>query len=445
MGDAVISLQNISKYYKLYKSNKERLKELLNPFGTTYHNKYYALKDIDLNIRKGEILGIVGENGSGKSTLLKLISSVLVPNDGQITVDGKVSALLELGAGLNPEFTGLENIRFYTTVMGLDEKDLYNRLEEIVEFADLGDYINQPLKSYSSGMKARLGFAVAINVEPEILIIDEVLAVGDEAFRRKCYLKMQQFFSAGKTVIYVSHDLTSVIDICSRVILLYKGRLVLDGKAKIVAAYYRKLINTKEPGKETILKEISQLSNGESFINDIKENNNYDSEFYQEIKNLTKVVHSKYNVESYGHKLLTTEGNIVNHLITGNEYIFEYKVKFTEDVGSVNFGFGISNERGAELTWMYYPGLRSHIDINELNSSIITVKCHFKCLFTSGIYYMISTVRNDREELVSQIRDSLVFRVNDLGYRQVSGILNCDSRIDISGAQYEVSNNNIIK
>ena len=437
MSEVVISLKNISKYYKLYKSNRERLKELLNPLGRIYHNKHYALKDIDLNIRKGEILGIVGENGSGKSTLLKLISSVLVPNGGQVEVDGKVSALLELGAGFNPEFTGLENIRFYATVMGLGQKELENRLEEIVDFADLGDYINQPLKSYSSGMKARLGFAVAVNVEPEILIIDEVLAVGDEAFRRKCYLKMEQFFSTGKTVIYVSHDLTSVIDICNRVILLYKGGLVLDGEAKIVAAYYRKLINTKEPDRELIFKEIAQLSNGKSVIHDTQEDSSYDSEYYEEITNLTKVIHSRYNVESCDHRLLTIDGDIVNHLITGNEYIFEYKVKFTDDAGNVNFGFGISNQRGGELTWMYYPGLRSYIDINEFDSSIITVKCYFKCLFTSGVYYMISTVRNDREELVSQIRDSLVFRVNDLGRSQVSGIVNCESRINIAGTEHE--------
>ena len=231
--NTVIRLENVSKYYKLYHSQRDRLKEIVNIYGRQYHKKYYALKNVELNIQKGQILGMVGENGSGKSTLLKLISSVLKPSAGRIMVNGRISALLELGAGFNPQFTGIENIKFYSTIMGMQKDVLEEKLGEIIEFAGLGEYINQPLKNYSSGMRARLGFAVAVNVDPDILIVDEVLAVGDESFRRKCYLKMEKFFNSGKTVIYVSHNLGSINEICNRAILLNKGNIVFDGEPKL--------------------------------------------------------------------------------------------------------------------------------------------------------------------------------------------------------------------
>jgi len=192
--EIAISLKNVSKYYKLYNKPKDRLKEALSRSGKIYHKKFYATKNLDLEIKKGEILGIVGKNGSGKSTLLKLITGVLTPDEGSITVNGKISALLELGSGFNPEFTGMQNIFFYGTILGFSKEEMKEKLDDILAFADIGDFIQQPLKTYSSGMKSRLGFAVAVHIDPEILILDEVLAVGDILFRRKCYAKMEEFF-----------------------------------------------------------------------------------------------------------------------------------------------------------------------------------------------------------------------------------------------------------
>lgn len=427
--NTVIRLENVSKYYKLYHSQRDRLKEIVNIYGRQYHKKYYALKNVELNIKKGQILGMVGENGSGKSTLLKLISSVLKPSAGRIIVNGRISALLELGAGFNPQFTGIENIKFYSTIMGMQKDVLEEKLGEIIEFAGLGEYINQPLKNYSSGMRARLGFAVAVNVDPDILIVDEVLAVGDESFRRKCYLKMEKFFNSGKTVIYVSHNLGSINEICNRAILLNKGNIVFDGEPKLATTYYRKLINTKESDRASILKDISSISSEDYSINDKNENNEYENEYYEEIQNQTKIYHSKYNVESSDHELKTVNGDIVNHLFTGREYIFEFKIKIASEVGRINFGFGITNEKGVGLSWAFYPGINSYVNIEENN--VVNVKCHFDCLFTSGLYYLTATVRNDREELISQVKDCYAFRVNDPMAAQVGGAVNCNPRIAI--------------
>ena len=186
MNDIAIKLQGISKYYKLYNMPKDRLKEALHPFNKKYHKRFYVLNDLNIEIMKGDILGVVGRNGCGKSTLLKLITGVLQSNGGKVSVNGKITALLELGVGFNPEFTGIDNIKFYSKILGITEEDLQIKLPLIADFAELGEFLYQPVKTYSSGMKARLGFSVAVHVDPEILILDEVLAVGDALFRRKC-------------------------------------------------------------------------------------------------------------------------------------------------------------------------------------------------------------------------------------------------------------------
>lgn len=246
MDDIAIKVDAVSKYYKLYKSSGDRLKEALNPFGKKYHKDFYALKNIDLEVKKGEILGIIGLNGSGKSTLLKLITGVLTPTSGKVVVSGNISALLELGSGFNPDFTGLQNIYFYGIILGYSKNKVREKLDEILKFADIGEFIHQPLKTYSSGMKSRLGFAVAVNVEPDILILDEVLAVGDAGFQRKCYAKIDEMFSKGCTVILVSHNDQAIAKMCTRVILLNDHQLVLSGKPKDVLLLYQDLTLEKD-------------------------------------------------------------------------------------------------------------------------------------------------------------------------------------------------------
>lgn len=238
--DNVISVKDLSKVYRLYDKPIDRLKESLNIFHKSYHKEYYALNNLSFDIKRGETVGIIGINGAGKSTLLKIITGVLTPTGGNIKVKGKISALLELGAGFNMEYTGIENIYLNGTMMGFSKEEVDKKLDDILDFADIGDFVNQPVKTYSSGMFVRLAFAVAINVEPDILVIDEALSVGDVFFQQKCYKKIKEL--AGKsTVLIVSHDLNAMTKFCERIIVMSAGQKVFDGEPNEAIAKYFKL------------------------------------------------------------------------------------------------------------------------------------------------------------------------------------------------------------
>lgn len=233
-----IEVENLSKVYKLYDKPSDRLKEALSPVKKCYHKDFYALRDLNFKIKPGETVGFVGKNGSGKSTLLKLLTEVLTPTEGSLKINGKVSALLELGAGFNNEYTGMENIYLNGTIMGYSREEMDKRVDDIVKFADIGEYINQPVKTYSSGMFVRLAFAVAINVEPDILIVDEALAVGDVRFQLKCMDKFLEFKEKGITILYVSHDINSIKRFCTRAIWINEGHLEADGDVDLITDKY---------------------------------------------------------------------------------------------------------------------------------------------------------------------------------------------------------------
>ncbi|MDM5263076.1 ABC transporter ATP-binding protein [Sulfurovum sp. XTW-4] len=237
--ETAIRIQNLSKVYYLFDRLQDRLKELLHPFRKKYHHDFYALKDISFEIKKGETVGIVGKNGAGKSTLLKILTGVTFPSEGEVEVNGKVASLLELGAGFNPEMTGLENIYLNGTIMGYTKVEMEQRIDDIITFADIGEFIDQPVKTYSSGMFARLAFSVAINVEPDILIVDEALSVGDIFFVNKCIDKMREFIlDSEKTLLFVSHDLTVLRRLVNRVIWLENSQIKIDGEALSVLDKY---------------------------------------------------------------------------------------------------------------------------------------------------------------------------------------------------------------
>ncbi len=234
----IIKVQNISKIYKLYDAPLDRLKEAFHPFKKKYHRVFYALRGISFEINRGEILGIIGKNGSGKSTILQIICGVLTQTNGTITVNGRISALLELGAGFNPELTGRENVYFKSSILGNSRKDTDAHLEHILSFANIGEFIDQPVKTYSSGMFIRLAFAVAVNVNPDILIVDEALSVGDFRFKQKCLRKIKKFQEAGKTIIFVSHDTSSIVEFCTKAIWLRDGNIFMAGKPGDVCKEY---------------------------------------------------------------------------------------------------------------------------------------------------------------------------------------------------------------
>ena len=229
MEKLMIGVNHVSKVYRLYDKSIDRLKELLLRDKKQYGKEFYALRQVNLEICRGETVGIIGKNGAGKSTLLKLITEVLAPTEGSVEVHGRISALLELGAGFNPEYTGIENIDLQGSMLGMKHKEIAEKVPAIAEFADIGDFISQPVKSYSSGMFARLAFAAAVHSEPEILIVDEALSVGDTKFQIKCMEHMKKMMSGGTTVLFVSHDINSIRRFCERAVWIHAGEIRMDG------------------------------------------------------------------------------------------------------------------------------------------------------------------------------------------------------------------------
>lgn len=273
MNNISIEIKNLSKSYKLYKKPQDRLKEALNPFRKSYHTIFNALHDINIEISKGEVVGIIGKNGAGKSTLLKIITGVLTPSEGEVTIQGKISSLLELGAGFNPDYSGLDNIYLQGTLMGLSKQDIDYRLNDILEFADIGEFIYQPVKTYSSGMFARLAFSTAINVEPDILIVDEALSVGDMAFQEKCITKMKSMLNEQRTILFVSHSMPSIRNFCTKAIWLKDGKVHTSGEAHIVCDLYTEYMKLSLKEEKITVNSLStekNTLNKSIYIKDVK-------------------------------------------------------------------------------------------------------------------------------------------------------------------------------
>ncbi|MBM7710561.1 ABC transporter ATP-binding protein [Enterococcus xiangfangensis] len=245
MTETVIEINHLTKKYDMYKKPSDRLKEALSPTRKTYHEVFYALNDVNVQVKKGEMIGFIGENGSGKSTILKIITGVLTPSEGEVKIEGNIAALLELGSGFNPEYSGYENIFLNGMVLGFSREEMQEKVDDIINFADIGDHLYQPVKTYSSGMFVRLAFAVAINVDPDILIVDEALAVGDLEFQLKCMEKFTELRNAGKTILFVSHDVNAVRRFCDRVYWLKNGVVEAEGETMEITETYENFLKKK--------------------------------------------------------------------------------------------------------------------------------------------------------------------------------------------------------
>jgi len=445
MKSIAISIKNVSKYYKLYDKPKDRLKEALNRKGKTYHRKFYATKNLNLEIKKGEILGVVGKNGSGKSTLLKLITGVLQPDEGTIEVNGKISALLELGSGFNPEFTGIQNIFFYGTILGFSKEEMQSKLDDILDFADIGDFIHQPLKTYSSGMKSRLGFAVAVHIDPEILILDEVLAVGDVLFRRKCYAKMEEFFKSGKTIIYVSHDANSIKELCSRAIFLHNGNILMDADANTITKYYQKYIFSDNNKKEKIIQEIVDYKHKTEVCPTLKENTSHqkiilssteavkDSQkqepyFIDGFKPQNMLEYRMKNIDILSPRIKTLEGKEVNVLVYGETYCYEVIYDSQEKTLFKNVAFGIDfhTEKGTKVTSIESVLAYKHEFYKPTIEPYETIKVtfEFQCLLPVGDYFVnngCSSFVDSKQNILNRKVDIYCFKVQDFSKRITDG------------------------
>lgn len=265
MTDGVIKFENVSKVYRLYDNPLNRLKESLNPFGKKYHRDFVALNDVSFTVNQGQTLGIIGKNGAGKSTILKILAGVLTPSSGNVFVEGKIVSLLGLGVGFNPELNGYENIYFNASVLGYTREEVDNTINDILEFADIGDFIKQPVRTYSTGMALRLAFAIAINVDPDVLVIDEVLSVGDMRFNQKCFRMLDKFKEQGKTIVFVTHDVGAVVSFCDRAIWLHDGEIrQMASPKEVVQDYTAYMFYDKETVVNSGGEEADTLKNTES-------------------------------------------------------------------------------------------------------------------------------------------------------------------------------------
>lgn len=333
-----IAVKDVKKIYKLYDKSSDRLKETFG-LAKNKHKEHYALNGVSMNIYQGETVGIIGTNGSGKSTILKIITGVLNPTAGEVVTNGRISALLELGAGFNMEYNGIENVYLNGTMMGFSEKEIEERLPEILKFADIGDYVYQPCKTYSSGMFVRLAFAVAINIDPEILIVDEALSVGDVFFQAKCYHKFEEFKKMGKTIIFVSHDLSSISKYCDRVYLLNKGNLLGEGNAKdMIDAYKRVLVGQYE---------VPVQKDGENLLGDGEIN----AVALQAMgQNPDKLEYGTKQAEIKEFYITDDKDVRTTAVIKGMKFTLHMRVEFKERLVAPIFAFSFKNIKGTEIT-----------------------------------------------------------------------------------------------
>jgi len=346
MTDIAIKVSNLFKVYRLYQSPKYRLLEAISFNRKKYHEDFYALHDINFEVRRGETVGIVGINGSGKSTLLKIITGVLTPSKGEVIANGSISSLLELGTGFNPELSGFENIFFFGLINGKQRSEVESNLDEIINFADIGQFIYQPIKSYSSGMFVRLAFACAINIYPEILIIDEALSVGDAKFQAKCFAKLNEMKKSGTTILFVSHSTEQIIIHCERAILLNYGKIIEIGEPRKIINVYLDLLfnkNKNSTQEDTLIK------------------NNYIPNEVEKLEDLNLSFELRPFYNSSEHRWGDKAANISDFIfyqggvkfpttIKNNQKVYlKFKIEFIRDVQSPIFGLAVKTKEGITI------------------------------------------------------------------------------------------------
>lgn len=416
-----ISVEHVSKNYKLYEKPIDRLKEELGLTRKCLHKDHHALKDVSFDIEQGECVGIIGTNGSGKSTILKIITGVLNPTEGQVKVDGRISALLELGAGFNQEYTGVENIYLNGTMNGFTKAEVDARLQDILDFADIGDYVYQPVKTYSSGMFVRLAFSVAINIEPEILIVDEALSVGDVFFQAKCYHKFEEFKKMGKTIIFVSHDLSSIAKYCDRVILLNQGVKLGEGTPKqMIDDYKRVLVGQYD---------MSATTKPENAVANLAEDEDIQKAVEAGLSTGTGKADKVETLEYGSEKGIITKTYITDEngvetttLMKGASCTVHMEVRFNEDLPSPIFALSIKTPKGTEVTGtntMFEKTFLSPVKKGERYEATFTQKMDLQ----GGEYLLsfgLTGYEGDEFKVYHRLYDALAINVisekNTVGY-----------------------------
>lgn len=431
--ESVICISGISKSFPVYEKPHHRLMQMLRRGGAkhSFYKEFHALRHIDFEIRKGEALGILGRNGSGKSTLLQIICGILTPSHGEVIVRGRIAALLELGAGFNPDFTGRENVYLNGSVLGLTRSEIDARFDEIAAFADIGDFIEQPVKSYSSGMYVRLAFSVAINATPDILVVDEALSVGDEAFQRKCYARINSIRDAGATILFVSHSSSAVIELCDRAVLLDQGEMLAEGTPKAVVARYQKLLYAPSDRLAALREDFRREVSGErDVVGDMQDADSCnvslapneqcpttqmidDAYLDQGLKPQSTIRYPSRGARIGQPRIETLDGRIVNVLRPGHDYVYVYDVAFDVVATAVRCGMMIKTVSGFELGGAASaPVGGSKLIVSPGEAWIVRIQ--FKTMMAPGVYFMNAGVTAhdpDGDVFLDRIVDAVMVRV----------------------------------
>ena len=453
--DVVISVNNATKSYKLYDNHADRVKETFHPFRKKYHHNFDAISNVSFEVRKGETLGIIGRNGCGKSTLLQIVCGIMQPTSGSVEVKGRVSALLELGTGFNPEFSGYHNVYINGSILGLTRQEIDARFDEIAAFADIGEFINQPVKSYSSGMVVRLAFAVAISIDPDILVVDEALSVGDEAFQRKCYARINQIQDKGGTILFVSHGAGIVIELCNRALLIEQGELLIAGSPKQVVTHYHKMIYASPERINKLKQEWRQYPDrfNVSWEEDEEErnkqgkkddDNQVDDEKKEQFKQesfyvpdmvpKSTVYYEKRGAVIENPHITTLDGRQVNMIVNQGEYIYTYTVYFEQPACQVRFGMLIKTVSGLEIGGHVSAPPGQGIEYIEKGTRC-RVAFRLRCILNPGTYFLNAGVlglAGETQVYLDRNIDIAMFRVQedeDLTSTSIAGFVD---GVDIS-------------
>ncbi|CDX41934.1 ABC transporter related protein [Mesorhizobium sp. SOD10] len=454
---AAIRARNVSKYYVMFERPEDRFKQMVVPrlerlIGRSprrYFRDFAALSGVSFEIGRGETVGIIGRNGSGKSTLLQIICGTLQPTSGSVEVNGRIAALLELGAGFNPEFTGRENVFLNAAILGVPRKEMEWRFDDIARFADIGPFIDQPVKAYSSGMYVRLAFAVAINVDPDILVVDEALAVGDEAFQRKCFARIEDIKDKGGTILFVSHSAQTIVQLCTRAILIDCGEKILEGRPKTVVSQYQRLANASSASAAEIRAAIVALNtdvgsrpeSGDVSFPKLDARGGSLAELaaptvgthvapaedgagsrggdgladYFDVNLISK---SAVWLEERGAKIrdvriTTLNGHVANILRLGKRYLFQYTVDFNADATNVGFGMNIRGVDGLSIAGIQSVKSQSQRLSRVKDGDTVDVSIEFSCYTLPGLYFFSSGVSGtvDGEQVeMHRVIDALMAR-----------------------------------
>lgn len=444
-----IRVNNLSKCYHIYDNPQDRLKQSIIPKlqsitgrdPSCYYREFWAVKDISIEVSRGETVGIIGRNGSGKSTLLQMICGTLDPTVGLVETRGRVAALLELGAGFNPEFTGRENVYMNATVLGLTQEEIRARFDTIASFADIGEFMEQPVKHYSSGMYARLAFAVAINVDPDILVVDEALAVGDEPFQRKCFARIEKIRNDGGTILFVSHSGSTVINLCDRAILLHKGQRLYTGIPKRAVFFSQKLGNSLDEDTSTVLLEIKDADSKihETIGSDhqselLADDTSYSETNKKNLKNISKEFFDNNSISKSLHSyvengaciqnmcLMTDENISVNQVFRGRRYKLQCDVVFEQNCPSVRVYALIRTTTGVDLAGCAYPKLGD--TAFDMPSNLkFRYEFPFICSLNPATYFCNFAVQGEDGSLHHRVVDAIAFRVSEDYASPATGIV----------------------